>query len=578
VFAASGPDGALYVADFCRRWVEHPDFVRPERRAGVVWDEGRDRGRIWRVRPVGRDLRPVPRLDVLAPSALVAELRSPVGWVRGTALRLLGECPVETIRTALEALPAVAEPPVPETRASLLAARHAAGLPPGPARQDADPRVRRLAARLERAAAGAAPAAADPDAGVRFEEVLAAEGATAPQRGAFLLAALLADPADPWVDAAAACVAADAAPGLVAALAATPGTDRARRALLVRSLAATCAADDAASRALSAALGGVADEEDALEILAGWLRARRAAGTPLGADFGGSPWESWFGRARAAAAGGDRGAAITILAADPSAPSTRALVGVVAAPAGAEEAAAAIVALRGRDDPAVAEAILAAWPTATPAVRRELLDGLLARPDRVEALLEALRDGRVAAPDIDPESRARLGAALAARPDAASLLGPGAAADRRGIVAAAEASLPATGSVDRGHDLFGRHCAGCHRAGATGARVGPDLGGVGSKERGQLLEDILDPNRSVTGEYAAVTILTHDGVAITGLPAGETPLTVGLRRQGGAVEEVARRDIESLRGTGRSLMPEGFEEVLAPADLADLIAFLRGRP
>ena len=98
------------------------------------------------------------------------------------------------------------------------------------------------------------------------------------------------------------------------------------------------------------------------------------------------------------------------------------------------------------------------------------------------------------------------------------------------------------------------------------------------KERGQLLDDILDPNRSVTGEYAAVTILTHDGVAITGLPAGETPLSVSLRRQGGAVEEVARRDIESLRGTGRSLMPEGFEQTLAPADLADVIAFLRGRP
>ena len=116
------------------------------------------------------------------------------------------------------------------------------------------------------------------------------------------------------------------------------------------------------------------------------------------------------------------------------------------------------------------------------------------------------------------------------------------------------------------------------RAGGAGARVGPDLAGVGSKARAQLLEDILDPNRSVTGEYVAVTVVTHDGLAITGLPAGETALDVLLRRQGGGVEAVPRREIEALRGTGKSLMPEGFEQTLTPADLADLIAFLRGRP
>ena len=51
VFTATGPDGALWICDFYRRWVEHPDFVRAELREGIEWDEGRDRGRIWRVRP-----------------------------------------------------------------------------------------------------------------------------------------------------------------------------------------------------------------------------------------------------------------------------------------------------------------------------------------------------------------------------------------------------------------------------------------------------------------------------------------------------------------------------------------------
>lgn len=36
-----------------------------------------------------------------------------------------------------------------------------------------------------------------------------------------------------------------------------------------------------------------------------------------------------------------------------------------------------------------------------------------------------------------------------------------------------------------------------------------------------------------------------------------------------------RSDIESLQFTGKSLMPEGFDQLLPPADLANLIAFLK---
>src|SRR4029078_10119375 len=48
---ATGPDGALYVVDFCRAWVEHPAFVPEGQRDAVDFREGRDRGRIWRVAP-----------------------------------------------------------------------------------------------------------------------------------------------------------------------------------------------------------------------------------------------------------------------------------------------------------------------------------------------------------------------------------------------------------------------------------------------------------------------------------------------------------------------------------------------
>ena len=48
---ATGPDGALYVVDFYREFVEHPLYVADEKlRAEVNWRNGAEHGRIWRIR------------------------------------------------------------------------------------------------------------------------------------------------------------------------------------------------------------------------------------------------------------------------------------------------------------------------------------------------------------------------------------------------------------------------------------------------------------------------------------------------------------------------------------------------
>ena len=57
--------------------------------------------------------------------------------------------------------------------------------------------------------------------------------------------------------------------------------------------------------------------------------------------------------------------------------------------------------------------------------------------------------------------------------------------------------------------------------------------------------------------------------------AGESPTAVTLRRAEGQAETVLRSQIDELRSTGLSLMPEGFEEKITPAEMADLIAFLK---
>ena len=48
------------------------------------------------------------------------------------------------------------------------------------------------------------------------------------------------------------------------------------------------------------------------------------------------------------------------------------------------------------------------------------------------------------------------------------------------VIEAIEADLPAVGDRERGKGLFAKHCAGCHRSGGLGARVGPDLAAMDS--------------------------------------------------------------------------------------------------
>ncbi|RKH92543.1 hypothetical protein D7Y15_43750, partial [Corallococcus sp. AB030] len=66
-----------------------------------------------------------------------------------------------------------------------------------------------------------------------------------------------------------------------------------------------------------------------------------------------------------------------------------------------------------------------------------------------------------------------------------------------------------------------------------------------------------------------------DERVLTGIVVVETPTSVTLRRADGAEETVLRANLESLRSTKLSLMPEGFEKQMSKQDVADLFAYLR---
>ena len=92
--------------------------------------------------------------------------------------------------------------------------------------------------------------------------------------------------------------------------------------------------------------------------------------------------------------------------------------------------------------------------------------------------------------------------------------------------------------------------------------------------KSELIVHILDPSRSVEGNFLQYTVSTTDGRVLNGLLAGETKTSIDLLDAEGKKQTILREDIEELASSKKSLMPEGFEKTVPPEGLADLLQFL----
>lgn len=130
------------------------------------------------------------------------------------------------------------------------------------------------------------------------------------------------------------------------------------------------------------------------------------------------------------------------------------------------------------------------------------------------------------------------------------------------------------GDPARGLLVYNKVCGQCHKLHGNGQEVGPDITANGRSNFDQLLSNVFDPSLVIGASYQARTVLTTDGRVITGLLAEDTPQRIVLKVQGGKLETIARGDIEELKVSELSLMPEQLEKQLKPEELADLFSLL----
>ena len=628
-----GPDGALYLIDYYRPYIEHPEWGSSDlQKHPEVLSTGKDRGRIYRIVATNRPATPAPRpkLSSASDAELVAALGNTNVWWRRTAQRLL------VTGKRRDAVPAIER--LADARPSALGRLHALwtleGLerlqPPRvlQALRDPDPGVRENAIVLaERWLSQPEVASAllalvdDPVARVRFQLLATLGSLDTPASQAAQERLLLAGLEDDWLQVAALSASSDRAMAYFASalrpgspFTATESVGRSRFFDRLGGIVAVRQKTDELARAIavvtdpSAATGtwwraalleGVArgitgssgdrrrlgDSQPTLLSLATGdePRLRRAAVTLLGVGGVEATPATAGALTRAARVAADTSAnadarvdAIGLLAlADaPSYQKTFEAVVVSTEPEAVQIAGVnALGRVPGAGTPAF---LLGKWPTLTSPVRSAAATVVLARPEGSRAMLAALKSGEVKVWMLNFWHKRSLimHRDEAIRADARTVLeeSPDARAARMSRYAAA---LGGRGDASRGGDVFTRNCSMCHQVdGRHGVDIGPDLSTVRHRPMSVLLSDILEPNRSIAQHYETYQVERTSGDSLVGIIGEQSPTSITFRQGPAQSVTVKRSDIRQMSVVPQSIMPESFDQQITPDDMAHLLAYL----
>lgn len=140
--------------------------------------------------------------------------------------------------------------------------------------------------------------------------------------------------------------------------------------------------------------------------------------------------------------------------------------------------------------------------------------------------------------------------------------------------------LDQDGDALRGRLIFfsdAARCRACHHTDDAVLSVGPTLKEISKKyqHESEMLQHILQPSLKVDDKFAAWAVVTINGTVLTGLLEKQTDTEVVLRAADRQLVTVARKDIEEMHKSDRSLMPDGVLADLTAAEAADLLAFVQ---
>ncbi len=604
-----GPDGALYVVDMARAVIEHPEWVPDEQKKRPDERYGDQHGRIWRIVPQEGWKREVPS----AAASAVEGLSSTNLWQRETAVRQLleSDLPADAKAALQKALADTTKPALARHLAArLLQSRHA--LQPADLQlllaDTQHPTLRQLGLRLlgqvppqdrqPEAIARAAELLKDPAPFVAFTAMITLAGTSKdqfpadalspatmqhlaalakedlfPKTGVLMLAQ--GDP-DAWLSALVDAnitpdVLANISPELVRTLAVQVGSKASLEAitpLLVKLLAEGQQKSLVSQGALVGLGQGLARQGKTLADVAA-SKAELASLLTKKKE-----------KAQAEATSEEqlvpaRLLAIDVLSVLPDAANSLTALAKMDAPLLVRQRAITALARQAPLEPW--QELLASFASQSPPMRQSIVEGVLSSQPRTSLLLDLMQAGQIKPTELDVTQQNRLLASgdPEIRKRATAIIGSSVGEDRKKALADYQPVLAVTGDPRKGKEVFTKNCSVCHKIGDVGVNVAPDISDSRTKSAAQLLGDILQPNRAIDANFVAYTLVTTDGVTASGILSTETSTSVTLKMQNGKLLTVPRSEVEILKSTGVSLMPEGLERNIPQAEMADLLAFIK---
>jgi putative membrane-bound dehydrogenase-like protein len=622
-----GPDGALYVLDYYRKIIEHPEWMSDEAVAAGGLSDGVGMGRIYRITPEGTgkaDWTSGLSFGAESPKEWVKHLSSTNNWWRNHAQRLLVTAQNQEVISDLEMM--AQNESSPEGRLHALWTLDGLnGLSTDlimNALDDKEAGVRENAIKLAEMHLNESnemvPALLqlkeDPNARVRFQLLCTLGYIDTPEAAKVIEDLLFRDLSDEWVQIAALSASSSQNMPLLRTVLERFEKDQPAYGSLIRRLTAMITAnenDGEAEKLLqkslnlsgnigweAAVLGGIADgikrNEQNEENLSSYLDKivlaffeHSDAGLRKSAlnliktmDFkDDSLLKSSMDKAITIATDQSisedrRAEALRFLPEGDVTLYEEQLKDMIATTEPIVLQIAAMQALGEIKGTEVPKYVLSKWSNLTPEIRDVALGTFMNEKASVNLLLDAVQSEQIPTEAIGWKMRVQLmnNGDEATRNLARKLLTKD---EGEEVNKNYQQALEIEGDLIAGKAVYMENCALCHQfRGKNGVAFGPDLGTLHNWHPKDLMANILDPNLSIAPGFDLWEVSLKDGEMIQGMIMNETSSAISLRTSPGVEKTINRQDIEAIKGMQLSLMP-GLSEQLDQEKIADLMAFIR---
>lgn len=228
---------------------------------------------------------------------------------------------------------------------------------------------------------------------------------------------------------------------------------------------------------------------------------------------------------------------------------------------------------------AAAGCIVKNWPTLSHDVRDVAMDALLSSPANMNILLDAVKAGTIQTTSISWPRKVELmnNDDLSVRDRARQLLASE-IESREEVFKQYQSVLTMKGDTIKGQKVFQTVCGTCHQyEGKDGNSFGPDLSTLSNRDKASIMADIINPNRSIATKYDLWTVTKTNGEKVSGIMNSSSSTAINLKMTGGGFVTVSRADIKSMETSETSAMPVGLESSVSKEQMANLLAFITRR-